>query len=182
MAAWFDDDALDTVAAAADRVIPGARAAGVADYIDGFLGAFTFDPPHIWAGGPFSGRHGGDAGFDRWMSLRPVDELAWRTRLEGSNGDPAREPNGPVVGLQEQYRMGLVALGDDFASVAAEEQDRRLAAAPEFKALLYAHACEGMYGDPVYGANRDLSGWQAIDFPGDVQPRGYTDEEVSGAG
>jgi gluconate 2-dehydrogenase gamma chain len=46
--------------------------------------------------------------------------------------------------------------------------------------LLYVHACEGAYGAPEYGGNRDLAGWQAIGFPGDVQPRGYADEEVSG--
>jgi gluconate 2-dehydrogenase gamma chain len=182
MAVWFDERGHATIAAASDRVIPGAHDAGVADYIDGFLGAFTFDPPRIWAGGPFSGRHGGEATFGQWTSLRDIDELAWRTRIEGSNGDPAREINGPVVGLQEQYREGLDALGADFADVPADEQDRRLDAVPAFKALLYAHCCEGMYGDPVYGGNRELTGWQSIDFPGDAQPRGYTDEEVSGAG
>jgi hypothetical protein len=186
---WFDAADHDVVAAACDRLIPadpelgspGARAAGVADYIDTFLGAFHFDPPRIWAGGPFSGRHGGKAGFGSWTVLRPVDELAWRTRLEGSRGRPEREFNGPVVGLQQRYRSGLEALGSDFASVPPDEQDRRLDGAPAFKALLYEHACEGMYGDPVYGGNRGSAGWQAIDFVGDVQPRGYTDVEVTNA-
>jgi hypothetical protein len=36
-----------------------------------------------------------------------------------------------------------------------------------------------MYGDPVYGGNRDAIGWQAIEFPGDVVPRGWTDAEVT---
>ena len=36
-----------------------------------------------------------------------------------------------------------------------------------------------MYGDPVYGGNRDQAGWRAIDWVGDIQPRGYTDVEVS---
>ena len=31
-----------------------------------------------------------------------------------------------------------------------------------------------------YGGNRDRAGWRAIGFEGDVQPRGYTDDEVSG--
>ena len=43
----------------ADGVSPGAGECGGADYVDQLLGAFTFDPPRIWAGGPFSGRHGG---------------------------------------------------------------------------------------------------------------------------
>jgi hypothetical protein len=182
MAVWFEEPQHEIVAAACDRLIPGSSATGAADYIDTFLGAFRFDPPRIWAGGPFSGRHGGDAGFDRWTPLRAIDELAWRTRLEGSNGDPARELNGPVVGLQERYRVGLAELGTDFASLGAAEQDARLDAVPDFKALLYEHACEACYGDPVYGGNRGSADWQRIDFVGDVQPTGYTDEEVTGAG
>lgn len=185
MPAFFTDAELAVVRAAVDRLIPpddegcpGAGAAGVADYIDTFMGAFTFDPPRIFAGGPFSGRWGGEASFGNWMTLGLMQELAWRTRIEGSNGIPEREFNGPVVGLQQQYRDGLAALGDDFATVDAEQQDARLDAVPEFKKLMYNHACEGMYGDPVYGGNRDEVGWNMIGWLGDIQPRGYTKEEV----
>jgi hypothetical protein len=177
--AFFSDDELAVVAALVDRLVPGAAAAGVADYVDTLLGAFTFDPPRIWAGGPFSGRWGGEAGFERWIPLTRVDELAWRTRIEGSQDIAEREFNGPVIGLQEQYRTALAALGQDFAAVDGEEQDRRLAAVAGFKRLAYVHACEGMYGDPVYGGNRDRAGWDAIGWVGDIQPRGYTDAEVT---
>jgi len=159
---------------------PGAAEAGVADYIDGLLGAFLVDPPRIWAGGPFSGRHGGSAGFTSFHRLTPLDELAWRTRIEGSLGLAEREFNGPVVGLQEQYRNGLAALGADFVSVDIEEQKARLRGAPKFTAQLYEHACEGMYGAPEYGGNRGLVGWRYIGYEGDIQPRGYSDAEVSG--
>jgi len=185
MPAFFTDDEYRIVDAACGRLIPsdadpGAIEAGVAGYVDTFLGAFAFDPPRIWAGGPFSGRHGGEAGFGRWHHLSGLDELAWRTRLEGSLGHPEREWNGPVIGLQERYRQGLADLGADFADADADEQDRRLKASPKFTELLYEHACEGMYGAPEYGGNRDLAGWRYIDFEGDVQPRGYSDAEVSG--
>ena len=172
--------------AAVDRLIPafgahpGAVALGAVDYIDGLLGAFLVDPPRIFAGGPFSGRHGGDASFAHFIPLRPLEELAWRTRIEGSQDRPEREFNGPVVGWQQRYREGIDALGDDFDGVDGDEQDRRLAAEPEFRSLLYGHANEGCYGAPEYGGNRDGLAWSAIQFPGDVQPRGYTDLEVSG--
>jgi hypothetical protein len=159
---------------------PGATALGVADYVDGLLGAFLVDPPRIWAGGPVSGRAGGAAGFARFLRLSRLEELAWRTRIEGSRGIPERERNGPVVGWQERYAEGIAALGADFAAVDPDEQDRRLDAVPAFKQLLYEHACEGAYGAPEYGGNRGGAGWEAIDFPGDVQPRGYTDLEVTG--
>ena len=64
MPVWLNDDEYAVAAAACERLIPatdrgpGAGAAGVADYLDQLLGAFTFDPPRIWAGGPTSGRHG----------------------------------------------------------------------------------------------------------------------------
>jgi hypothetical protein len=176
----FDEHSLAVVAAALDRVVPGAADAGVADYVDRLLGAFTFDPPRLFAGGPTSGRHGGEAAFDRWIAPNRVQELAWRIRIEGTNGDPDRSFNGEHRGWQADYRDALAALGADFASVDGDEQDRRLDALPEFKALLYEHACQGMYGDPVYGGNRSFAGWDAIDYVGDVQPRGYTDDEVTG--
>ena len=174
------------IAAACDRLIPpagdhpGGRALGCAEYIDGLLNAFAVDPPRIWAGGPFSGRAGGEAGFGDFLALSRVEELAWRTRIEGSRGIAEREFNGAVTGWQEQYRDGLAALGADFATLSPQEQDARLDAVPAFKDLLYHHACEGAYADPEYGGNRDQAGWRAIRFPGDVQPRGYTDDEVTG--
>src|SRR5689334_18188357 len=137
MPRFLTDDEYTIVAAAADVLIPpahghpGGRALGAADYVDQLLGAFTFDPPRIWAGGPFSGRHGGEAGFDRWLPLAPVEELAWRIRIEGSRGDARREWNGPVVGWQERYRSILEALGEDLADQPDDEQDRRIAELPD---------------------------------------------------
>jgi len=182
---WLSEEEYRVVEAACERLVPasdhgpGATAAGAADYIDRLLGAFTFDPPRIWAGGPTSGRAGGAAGFASFHRLSPLDELAWRTRIEGSGGRPEREFNGPVVGYQERYRRGIAALGADFAGEDETGQLARLRADPEFADLLYTHTCEGMYGAPEYGGNRDLVGWRAIGFAGDVQPRGWTDEEVT---
>jgi hypothetical protein len=172
------------VNAAADRLIPpagshpGGAALGVAEYIDRLLGAFTFEPPLIFAGGPFSGRAGGEASFGEFLPLSRHEELAWRTRIEGSRGIAEREFNGPVRGWQETYRQGIAELSEDFTNADGEEQDRRLGANRELRELLYQHACEGAYGPPEYGGNRDLAGWDAIQFPGDSQPRGYTDHEV----
>ena len=76
MPVWLSEDEYATVRAACAQMLPsdqgaaGAEEAGVADYIDIFLGAFTFDPPRIWAGGPASGRHGGEAGFAKFLPLR----------------------------------------------------------------------------------------------------------------
>lgn len=187
MPIWLTVHEHRTLVAVCERLVPaeggpGAAELGVADYVDTLLGAFSFDPPRIWAGGPTSGRHGGAPGFARFHRLSRLDELAWRTRIEGSRGLPEREFNGPVVGLQQRYREGLAALGADFADRLPEEQDARLRQQPDFAALVYGHACEGMYGPPEYGGNKDGAGWATVGFPGDVQPRGWTDEEVAGGG
>jgi hypothetical protein len=184
MPRFFTDSEYAAIDAACARLIPtddqpGAHEARVVDYIDGLLGAFASDPPLIWAGGPFSGRFGGTPSFASFHHLTPLEELAWRTRIEGSLGLPERERLGPVEGFQEGYRNGLQALGTDFASVSSTEQDERLRANKVFTAMLYAHACQGMYGAPEYGGNQGEVGWKNIDFAGDVQPRGYTDAEVS---
>jgi hypothetical protein len=104
---WLTDVECRTLGALCDRLIPaedgpGALEAGAVDYIDVLLGAFTFDPPRIWAGGPASGRAGGLPGFGAFVPLGRLDELAWRTRIEGSSGISDREFNGPVVGYQQR--------------------------------------------------------------------------------
>ena len=158
---------------------PDAVELGAADYIDGLLGAFLVDPPRIWAGGPYSGRFGGTPSFASFHKLAAPDELAWRTRIEGSRGIPDRERLGPVAGLQQEYTAGLAALGEDFPDLPADEQDERLRSAGSFTSLLYEHVCEGIYAAPEYGGNRDLRGWQSAGYLGDTQPHGYSNEEVS---
>jgi hypothetical protein len=36
--------------------------------------------------------------------------------------------------------------------------------------VVYEHACEACYGDPVYGGNRNAAGWQRIAFPRPIFP------------
>jgi hypothetical protein len=92
-----------------------------------------------------------------------------------------REWNGPVRGWQEVYRDGMATLGAGFLDLDAAAQQAALDAVAEFADLLFEHACEACYGAPEYGGNRDLAAWRAIGYAGDVQPRGWTDDEVSSA-
>jgi hypothetical protein len=115
---------------------PGAKTAGVADYIDFLLGAFLGSMPFIFAGGPFSDRNpfGGQGLTDDMtqpMTLTPNQSLAWRIRILGTKGAAAARPadaakinivrannilaaigdaNGDVIGFQEQYTTGIAAL------------------------------------------------------------------------
>ena len=139
--AFFNDDDAATVAAFAERLMPGAPGkpgateAGVLNYID----------------------------------------LA----LAGAYADQ-----------QDFYRRGLAALeaycrvahGKPFAQLAAAQQDDVIAAleqdrpntftwpsAQAFFATLRTHTMEGIFADPVYGGNKDFSGWRLVGFPG-AQP------------
>jgi hypothetical protein len=191
---------LDTLRAVTGRLIPGppddpdpgAIEAGCAEAIDLLLGAFTFDPPLIHAGGPFSNRAG--ASHDDLADFVPLDahaELGWRIRLEGTSGIKAREFAGPVDGLQDLYRVGLAhldaranALGAPFAGQPTAVQDVLLSdqsdtAVQDFVGMAMADTIDAMYGLPEYGGNRNLVGWTTTGWPGDVQPRGYTPAQVS---
>jgi hypothetical protein len=150
----------------------------VVDYIDGLLGAMHHDAPRIYAGGPFSDRAG--AKTDDMAAFLPLSDAVrahWEVR---------------VAGLLAAYRAGIRKLDQladgDFAKAAAARQDAALAKNPKvprlpadatgFTDLLFRHAIEGCYAVPEYGGNTGLVGWKEIKFPGDRQPKGFTDAEV----
>jgi hypothetical protein len=91
----------------------GALAAGCADAIDALLGAFSVNPPRIYAGAPFSDRAGSPVNhFEQFLGLDKYEARGWRLRIEGSRGNPKLEFNGPVKGWQAIYRDGLRALDE----------------------------------------------------------------------
>ena len=110
-------------------------------------------------GGPFSGRWGGDASFEQWLPLGAMEELAWRTRIEGSQGRPEREFNGPSSGCSSATATASPRSATTSRRSTPTSRIDALDARPAFKRLVYEHACEGIYGDPVYGGNRDYAGW-----------------------
>jgi hypothetical protein len=153
---------------------PGAREADVTGYIDSMLGALgSLDDaaPLVFAGGPWSNRHtSGPDLMAHFLPLDPVSRIAWRRRL---------------TGWQQQYREGIATLdklaGGDFTKASRTKQDKILvmSSVSSFMSLLFEHTIEGLYAAPEYGGNRGLAGWKEIGFPGDIQPRGYTADEVS---
>ena len=188
--ALLSEDELRTLQALVDVFIPadadpGAVAGGCAEAIDALLGAFEFSPPRIYAGGPFSDRAGSEHNhFEEFVKLDRYEAKAWRLRIHGSRGRAALEHNGPVTGWQQIYRDGLAALAaQGFAQRSAQERELMLRGAsdPAVTALVdvaWPHTWQFMYGAPEYGGNRDLAGWRYSAWQGDVQPRGWTREEV----
>jgi hypothetical protein len=202
---FLDAHELDTLRAVCDQLVPGpprdsdpgAVQAGCPEAIDLLLGAFTFHPPLVHAGGPFSGRApvGAAGRHDDMASFVPMDgptELGWRIRIEGSLGRREREFAGPVRGLQQIYREDLAHLdaraeqtfGARYAALPWPEQtailsDQSDAQVQELVTTALGHTLEAMYGPPEYGGNRGLVGWRPVAWQGDVQPRGYTPAQVS---
>ena len=179
---FFTPHQAAVVTAATARIAPGprddqaeqgepcAREADVTGYIDTTLAARQDDPPAVFAGGPWSNRHtSGPNLMASFAALDPVAKIAWGKRL---------------AKWRRQYRAGIEALdqlaGGDFTKAAKDKQDKILATASvsTFTSLLFEHTIEGLYGAPEYGGNRGGSGWKEIGFPGDIQPRGYTADEV----
>ncbi|MBI5528963.1 MAG: gluconate 2-dehydrogenase subunit 3 family protein [Deltaproteobacteria bacterium] len=170
-----------------DDASPGATQCHAAWYLDQLLGAFNVNPPRIYAGGPYSGRHGGLNNFKDFIPLSRVETIRWRTYIEGSNGIPEREFNGPVKGLRAKYEEIFDAL-TKAAKQAFKQKftictlDQRREVLTNFdqdrRQMGYGHAVEGTYGDPVYGGNFEMKGWKVIDYEGDRQPKGFTPRQL----
>lgn len=181
-AKFFTDKEHDTAHALVSRIIPadaspGAGEACVADFIDAFLAAFMTTPPFIYAGAPFSGR--GGSAVNEFMQFIPLDayeERGWREVVEYN---------------QFVYRTGLAKLNTlaegqgaaCFSELSTAQQDSIINDDSDADvARLMDHAIpdtyNGMYGPPEYLGNKNLVGWGFTAYDGDVQPRGYTAEQV----
>lgn len=150
---------------------PGAGEANVVRYIDTMLALFTFTPPRLFTGGPFSNRPAG--GINYMARFTPPDaaqERAWRQRIDA---------------LRTEYAKGIVLLdsaaGGSFIAKPRVSQDQILAssAVSAFTSTLFQHTIEGMYSVPEYGGNANLVGWKEIGWPGDRHPKGFSSDEMS---
>jgi len=142
---------------------PGAREAGVVDYIDRLLSSLDGDEAEIYAADAAAGPS------VRFVPLTRAQRDGWCSRINR---------------LRDRYRAGIAMLdamaGGDFATATAERRDAILAteSVAPFRDLLFEHTIEGMYSLPVYGGNRNLLGWHSIDYRGNRQPEGYPAAEV----
>lgn len=194
---------------------PGAKDLKVVRYIEQFLAAFDQRVPMLYAGGPYSGRHPfinhetGVPGrrrpknsFRRFVPPTRLQSLYWRWQLVGTAGLPPGEQalvapldaqrGGPLPGLRDIYREGLVALdalsrtqeGAAFLDLDAagrgrvRDAARRALPVParrdkNFIDQVVQHTIEGAFSAPEYGGNRRGRGWKLLGLEGDSQPLGY---------
>jgi gluconate 2-dehydrogenase gamma chain len=157
---FFTPEEAAFIEAAVDRLIPpepewpGAREAGVPNYIDLQLAGPYGQGDHMFLGGPIKP---GTPGQGYQLGLSPAQ--VYRTSLTA------------ILGR-------IRAAGASFADASPQEQDELLArlesgeedldgvpSAIFFETLL-ANTIEGYFADPAYGGNRDMAGWRMIGFPG----------------
>jgi len=139
--AFFNDADAETVAAFAERLMPGApekpgaRDAGVLNYIDLALAGAYSDLQDFYRRG-----------------LSSLDAFCRNThKARFVDLDAARQD--AVITALEQGKAS------EFAWPSAQA----------FFNTLRTHTMEGMFADPVYGGNKDFSGWLLVGFPG-AQP------------
>ncbi|MBM4299077.1 MAG: gluconate 2-dehydrogenase subunit 3 family protein [Deltaproteobacteria bacterium] len=103
---------------------------------------------------------------------------------------------GDYAALAPLYRQGLRAvnrhargrLGKNFLNLGDAEKDAVLRdfecgaldsfkQAAEFFETLRYHVLEGVFCEPQYGGNKDMTGWRLVDFPG--QQSGYADAYIN---
>jgi gluconate 2-dehydrogenase gamma chain len=136
--AFFNDADAETVAAFAERLMPGAPGrpgahdAGVLNYIDLALAGAYADLQDFYRRG-----------------LAQLDAYCRKTYGE------------PFVRLAAERQDEVI-----IALEAGKASEFSWPTAQAFFNTVRAHTMEGMFADPIYGGNKDFAGWRLIGFPG----------------
>jgi gluconate 2-dehydrogenase gamma chain len=182
---FFDADQRATIEAAMSRIIPtddqpGAREARTIDFLDRYLSGigFIYAKPDGSGFEALEGRRAeawqrridmlrtkyidGIADLDRrsrarfgaaFVQLAPEQQDAILTDLE-------RGEHEPPTTLSPAYAIGGPVSSEPALQQTSTEEEL------DFFPLLIAHTRQGFYADPVYGGNKDRTGWDVIGFPG----------------
>jgi len=139
--AFLNDDDAATVAAFAERLMPGApgkpgaRDAGVLNYIDLALSGAYADLQDFYRRG-----------------LAALDAHCRKAHNATFARLPAAQQDEVIAALEQ-------GKADGFTWPSAQA----------FFNTVRTHTMEGMFADPLYGGNKDFAGWRLIGFPG-AQP------------
>ncbi len=171
----------------------GTQVYDIVPYLQNLFIALDQDPPAIYGGGPFSGRHplpGDPPPTDDFKQFLPMSRhqlLAWKLRL----GGPAALAAEPFVFLNEKFKNNYTGLFDVISQGLAraieleDGMDPRPVmadvllseAGADFKDAFFQLIAEAAFSAPEYGGN--LAAWPEISYPGDSLPAGYTGGQIS---
>jgi gluconate 2-dehydrogenase gamma chain len=149
------------IEAAVERLIPtdangpGAKAAGVAYFIDQQLNGVFGAGGNTYRNGPWG--HGTP---QQGYQLRQTPAELYRQSIGAIDAycvTTYRKPFEKLASAQQD----AVLQGIDTGTIAIAD-----APAKAFFELLLQNTIEGYFADPMYGGNRDKVGWKLIGFPG----------------
>jgi len=134
---------------------PGARDAGVTDFIDSQLAGFYGRGERWYMRGPFA------EGLDTqgYQSEHPPAQL-YRVALEALDAHCRAALGAPFAELPEERQDAVLK------SIEDGELELDGVSATAFLDLVMENTIEGFFCDPIYGGNRDMVGWKLVGFPG----------------
>lgn len=165
---FFDELEARTIEAVAARIIPsepdvpGAREAGVMIYIDRAVAGYFRELQTFYRAG-----------------VQALNELCER-QCGGIFADLSQEQQDRILAELEVRKRGSTTSGNAFGDTAAGDELRSSPSTPnqnlrsedednlltQFFAVVRDHTIQGMFCDPMYGGNRNGTGWRLIGFPG----------------
>lgn len=145
---FFNEHQWMTVEALTAQIIPtddypGAKEAGVVNYIDNALATVYSAQQEMYVLGIKGVDLSAKALFkkDRFIDLKSEDQIELLKAMD-----------------RDELPEGIWS---------------EMSASSFLYDCLLVHTFEGFYGDPKYGGNRNYVGWALVGFPGPSQPRGY---------
>ncbi len=149
---------MDAIAARlipADELGPGAKEAGVTQFLDGQLAGAWGAGEQFYRQGPFE-KGTPEQGYQ--LSFTPAE--MFRRGLAALDAATRKQDGKPFAELdaarQDAWLHDMQAGKPDFSPLPADVF---------FQALLDA-TIEGFFSDPLYGGNADMVGWKLVGFPG----------------
>lgn len=150
--------AMDAIAARlipADDLGPGAKEAGVTNFLDGQLAGAWGAGSQLYRQGPFE-KGTPEQGYQ--LSFTPAEMI--RRGLASLDAAVRKQDGKPFAELdearQDAWLRDMQAGKPDFSPLPSDVF---------FQALLEA-TIEGFFSDPLYGGNADMVGWKLVGFPG----------------
>jgi len=169
LTAWEDDyiTAMAETIWPTDELGPGAKVAGVADYIDGQLAGSWGQGHRFYLNGPFLQAQTSGHGWQ--IPMTPAE--VYRAFLPGfdvyckthyGNPYPSLAPDAQTQAMTDlQKGTADIQLAGSSAFGPAD-----------FFGMFRQNVLEGMLADPAYGGNKNMVGWKWVGFPGDPMQRG----------
>jgi gluconate 2-dehydrogenase gamma chain len=179
---FFTEHQRQIIAAAMARIIPtddmpGAREAGAIDFLDRYLSgiAYVFAKPD---GSGFEALTGMQAAV--WMAriealrqkyvagIKELDRVSQALYGDDFVRLADDEQDGVLAELERPAAMQQAGMETEAAVAASEPALQQMAAESDlaFFPLLVLHTRQGFLADPIYGGNRNRTGWETIGFPG----------------